>query len=295
MRNKKHKEIRPKYLFFILSMICVLLLILSYFAENQISMIKDATTNIITPIQKGINSFGLWFDSKLENLQSIDELQKENEKLREELAKGREELTLYQNQISELYSLQELYELDKLYPELNKTAAHVYAKDSSVWFSVFYIDKGTDNGIFEGANIMCDDGLCGVVVECYSDHSKVRAIINDRSNISAKILPSNAICTVEGSISNYDDGVLAVKNIDKNAAVNIGDKVVTSTISDRYHAGITIGYITEITYDSNNMTKTAYMQTAVNFDDITDVLVVTDKLVKKKDEEASEKTRTESK
>lgn len=284
-RRKRKREISPKYLFLILSMICVIFLVLSYVANSQIAVIKEATTRVITPIQSGINTFGLWFDSKLDNLNKIEELNEENKKLKDEIAQNREELTMYQNQISELYSLQELYNLDKLYPKFNKTAAHVYAKDSSAWFSVFYIDKGTEDGLFKGANVMCDDGLAGVIVECYSDHSKVRAIINDRSNISAKILPSNAVCTVEGSISNYDEGVLAVKNIDKSASVDIGDKVVTSLISDRYHAGITIGYIKEIEYDSNNMTKTAYIQTAVDFEDITDVLIITDKLVKIKDEE----------
>lgn len=288
VRFRKRREISPKYLFLILSMTCVILLIFSYFAGNQVSFIKENTTKVITPIQKGINSFGLWFDSKLDNIHKIEDLNEEIEELRGEVADYREEITRYQNQMAELYSLQELYKLDELYPEYNKSAAHVYAKDSSSWFSVFYIDKGTEDGLFEGANVMCDDGLAGIIVECYSDHSKVRSIINDRSNISAKILPSNAICTVEGSISNYDTGVLAVKNIDKNASVDIGDKVVTSLISDRYHSGITIGYITKIEFDSNNMTKTAYIKTAVSFDDITDVLIITDKLEKIKDTENKE-------
>lgn len=278
MKMNRKKDISPKYLFLTFSIICILLLLLSFFAGNKITAIRNCTITVISPIQEGINSIGIWFDSKLENLNTIQELLDENEKLKQEVAKYKEQLTTYQNQLSELESLKELYALDELYPEYNKTASHVFAKDSSSWFSIFYIDKGTADGLYEGANVMCDDGLAGIIIECNTDYSMVRAIIHDSSNISAKVLPSNALCTVEGSVTAYENGTLAVKNIDKDANVEIGDKVVTSQISDRFHPGITIGYITDITYDTNNITMTAYIKPAVNFDDISDVLIITDKL-----------------
>jgi rod shape-determining protein MreC len=82
---------------------------------------------------------------------------------------------------------------------------------------------------------------------------------------------------VEGNLSQFDNGYMIVKNIDKDAKVSVGDKVVTSTISERYHPGLTIGYVAEISIDSNNLTKTAYITPAVNFDNISSVLVITDK------------------
>ncbi|MBE5945884.1 MAG: rod shape-determining protein MreC [Lachnospiraceae bacterium] len=228
-------------------------------------------------MQECINDIGLWTDSKVKNLAEIEELTEKNEALEQELAQLKAEVTVYQNQLTELSELRELYDLDETYPEFDKTGAHVFAKDTSSWFSVFYIDKGTNDGLFVGANVMCDDGLAGLIVECNDDYSKVRAIIDDNSNISAKIMPSNALCTVEGSNSQFENGYLVVSNIDKDASVNIGDKVVTSNISDRFHSGIVIGYIIELENDPNNLTMTAYITPAVDFSNITDVLVITDK------------------
>ncbi|MBQ9277283.1 MAG: rod shape-determining protein MreC [Lachnospiraceae bacterium] len=252
-------------------------MIISFFAGDKIVFIKKYTNKVISPIQQGINKIGVWTDSKLENLKEIEALNKENEELQAQIDEYKEQITIYQNKMAELDELRALYELDESYPDYNKTAAHVFAKDSTSWFSIFYIDKGTNDGMFVGANVMCHDGLAGIITECYDDYSKVRAVIDDNSNISAKIMPSNALCTVEGNLNTYQEGVLVVKNIDKDAKITVGDKVVTSHISERFHQGITVGYISEITYDTNNLTITATITPAVDFNNISDVLVITDK------------------
>lgn len=277
MRYDRKKDISPKYLLLALTIICVALMIISFFAQDKIAFIKKYTNMVVSPIQQGINKIGVWTDSKLENLKEIEELNKKNKELQTQIDDYKEQITVYQNKMAELEELRALYELDETYPDYNKTAAHVFAKDSTSWFSIFYIDKGTKDGMFVGANVMCHDGLAGIITECYDDYSKVRAVIDDNSNISAKIMPSNALCTVEGNLNTYQEGVLVVKNIDKDAKITVGDKVVTSHISERFHQGITVGYIAEITYDTNNLTITATITPAVDFDDISDVLVITDK------------------
>lgn len=276
MKFDRRKDINPKYLLLTFTIICVLFLLLSFFASDGIAALKMYTGKVIAPIQEGINKIGIWTDSKMKNLNTIEELNAENQALKEEIASYKEDITTYQNKLIELETLRLLYELDESYPEFNKTAAHVFAKDSTSWFSVFYIDKGSDDGLFEGANVMCGEGLAGIITECYGDYSKVRAVIDDSSSISAKVMPANALCTVEGNLSQFQNGYLLVKNIDKDAKVSVGDKIVTSHISDRFHSGITIGYISKISYDSNNLTMTAYMTPAVDFNNLSEVLVITD-------------------
>lgn len=276
MKFDKRRDISPKYLLLTFTIICVVFLLLSFIASDGIVALKKYTGKVIAPIQEGINKIGIWTDSKLDNLKEIEDLNAEKNALQDELASYKEDATEYQNKLAELETLRALYELDESYPEFNKTAAHVFAKDSSSWFSIFYIDKGTDDGLFEGANVMCGDGIAGIIIACYDDYSKVRAVIDDNSNISAKVMPANALCTVEGNLNQFQNGYLVVKNIDKDANVSVGDKVVTSHISDRFHSGITIGYISKINYDSNNLTITVYITPAVDFDNISVVLVITD-------------------
>ena len=285
MRYDRRKDISPKYLLLAFSIICVIFLIISYFAGDQLKLVKDITGNIVTPVQQGINKIGIWTDTKVENFKEIQALNEENAALKEEIAMYKTEITNYQNKLAELDELRELYALDESFPEFEKTGARVFAKDSSSFFSVFYIDKGSDDGIKEGMNVLCGEGIAGLVVECHHDYSKVRGIIDDNSSISAKVMPANALCTVEGNLSFYQEGYIIVKNIDKDAKVSIGDKVVTSPISDRYHQGIIIGYVAEISYDTNNLTMTAKLTPATDFTNVTEVLIILDEKENPIDEE----------
>ncbi|MBR5359790.1 MAG: rod shape-determining protein MreC, partial [Lachnospiraceae bacterium] len=53
-------------------------------------------------------------------------------------------------------------------------------------------------------------------------------------------------------------------------------QVVTSPISNKYLPGISIGYITEIERDANNLTKSGFITPVVDFKNLGTVLVVTE-------------------
>ena len=71
-----------------------------------------------------------------------------------------------------------------------------------------------------------------------------------------------------------ENGYIIGVDIDKNANIVQGDRVITSSVSDRYLYGITIGYVIDITNDSNNLTKTVKIAPAVDFTEIKDVSVI---------------------
>ena len=277
MKFDRKKDINPKYLLLALSIISLIFLFISAFFADFMQPVKEYTGKIITPMQDGVNSIGEWVTDRFEVFGDVKDLRAENEELKAQIESYKKDITMYQQELSELQELRDLYELDSQYPEYNMTAARVFSTNTTGWFSEFYLDKGLNDGISEGCNVLCGGGLAGIVTEVYSDYAKVRAVIDDRSNISAAITPSNSICTVEGSLNNMESGYLLVTDIDKDAAISVGDKVITSHISDRYMYGITIGYVSEITDDSNNLTKTAKLIPAVDFSNIHDVLVITDK------------------
>ena len=74
-----------------------------------------------------------------------------------------------------------------------------------------------------------------------------------------------------------ENGYILGVDIDKNANISQGDRVITSNVSDRYLYGITIGYVIDITNDSNNLTKTAKIAPSVDFSEVKDVFVILDR------------------
>ena len=151
-------------------------------------------------------SVGNWVENKVEALKNYEDIVAENEQLKETITSYESTLAQYQQNSYELDRLRKLYDLDALYTDYEKTGARVISKDTGNWFDVFYIDKGTTDGLSVGCNVLYGNGLCGIITEIGEDYAKVRAIIDDTTNVNAMILPSQTICNVSGSLNNYADG-----------------------------------------------------------------------------------------
>ena len=63
--------------------------------------------------------------------------------------------------------------------------------------------------------------------------------------------------------------------MDKDSEIAEGDKIVTSNISTKYVPGLLIGYVADIDYDDNNLTKSGTIIPYVDFSHLDTVLVVT--------------------
>ena len=274
MRFNNKKSIPPKYILLILTMVCLLLIGASVAFEEVLSPLRFITGVTITPMQRGINAVGNWVTDKIDMLADIRDLQAENEELRAQLDAYQSENKMIMSDTNELNDLRKLYELDSRYPDYEKVAANVISKDSGNWFDTFILDKGSNAGIQVGCNVMAGNGLVGIVTEVGPNYSKVRAIIDDNSNVSAMFLTNSSLCNVVGDEKYMDDGYIRVEHIDKDLDVSEGDELVTSNISDKFLPGITIGYVQNLTLDSNNLTMSADLVPAVDFDNIQTVLVV---------------------
>lgn len=274
MRFNNKKSIPPKYILLILTMVCLLLIGASVAFEEVLTPLRFITGVTITPMQKGINAVGNWVTDKIDMLADIRDLQAENEELRTQLDAYQSENKMIMSDTNELNDLRKLYELDSRYPDYEKVAANVISKDSGNWFDTFILDKGSNAGIQVGCNVMAGNGLVGIVTEVGSNYSKVRAIIDDNSNVSAMFLTNSSLCNVVGDEKYMDDGYIRVEHIDKDLDIAEGDELVTSNISDKFLPGITIGYVQNLTLDSNNLTMSADLVPAVDFDNIQTVLVV---------------------
>ena len=89
------------------------------------------------------------------------------------------------------------------------------------------------------------------------------------------VLSSGDNLIVSGNLQTMAEGKIEYSQlVDSKNRVTVGDKVVTSNISDQYLPGLLIGYISSITTDSNNLTKSGYFTPVVDFEHINEVLVI---------------------
>lgn len=277
MKRKNRFTIPSKYILFALTLLCVGTMSVSFLTDFDGGILNTVSGYVLIPVQKGINAAGGRVRSRVDNLADLQQINEENQSLKEQVA----ELTLENNMLmQERYELQELrnlYNLDSDYSDLNKIAANVIGKDTGNWFNMFIIDKGSSDGIKVDMNVIAGGGLVGIVTKTGPDWAQVRSIIDDMSNVSAMILKNSDLCYVRGDLEMMSEGTLQLNQLrDQNDEVESGDKVVTSYASAKYHKGILIGYVNELAVDSNNLTKSGSITPAVDFEHLSTVLVITD-------------------
>lgn len=270
------KEIPPKYIYLFMTAICFVLLFFSVIFKNQFAPLQTITSAIITPMQSGINEIGASLYNSMVEHKDKKALIEENKELSEKLNEYSAELKKNEQEKYELKRLQDLLELKEQYVDYNTIGARVIATDSSNWFYTFVIDKGREDGVQVGCNILADGGLAGIVTEVGNNYAKVRSIIDDNSNVSATVSGTESLCTVSGDLSSIQDGYINVGYINKHVEIAEGAELVTSHVSNKFLPGLLIGYISEIEMDANNLTQSAKCIPVVDFKNLQEVLVILD-------------------
>ncbi len=132
-----------------------------------------------------------------------------------------------------------------------------------------------DTCVIEGDLELIDEGKLRFS-QLYDREDTVRAIIDDSSNVSAMTVSTDDTCVIEGDLELIDEGKLRFSQLyDREDKVSVGERIVTSNISEKYVEGLFIGYVSEIQLDTNNLTKIGTIVTPVDFQHLKDVFVIT--------------------
>ena len=276
MKRRGKSSFPSKYILLLLTVICIMLLFAGYATGYAGEPIRTICNYVFVPMQKGLDSVGESISINSDDTKTKEQLIAENAQLQEQIDELSTQLTNTRLQQSELDTLRELYDLDQTYADYKTTGAHAMGKGTSNWFNTFTIDKGSKDGIKVDMNVIAGSGLVGIVTDVGKNYAVVRAIIDDTSNVSGMILSNNDNCIVSGNLKSMtESNMITFSNLeDSEDKVSTGDSVVTSNISDKYLPGLLIGYVTDITEDNNNLTKSGEITPVVDFKHLQDVLVI---------------------
>ena len=274
-RPKEKFTLPSKYLLFLLTCACIAIMVLSFKTPALNAPLNSIAGVLLVPFQNGISEVGGWISDKSDQLMEIKDVLEENQRLKAEVDRLTIENTKFQQERYELNQLRQLLKLNEEYSEYEKIGAQIIARDSSNWFSSFTINKGSNDGIQINCNVMAGSGLVGRVTDVGPNYAKVTSIIEDNNNTSGLLLSTGDHLIVTGDLTTMSKGMIAFnKLVDNDNKAAVGDKIVTSNISNHYLPGILIGYISSIETDSNNLTKSGTLTTAVDFEHLEDVLVI---------------------
>lgn len=128
------------------------------------------------------------------------------------------------------------------------------------------INKGSNDSIQQDMGVITDKGILGIVENTSGNYASVQSILNEKSNINAKIKNSNHFGSLVWDTKNYN--TVQLIDIPRLVPLTIGDTIVTGAMSSIFPENIPIGTIKKFDLDSS---KSFYFIDVALFNDMTNI------------------------
>ncbi|NLJ24509.1 MAG: rod shape-determining protein MreC [Firmicutes bacterium] len=172
-------------------------------------------------------------------ISNYSRLQKENGELVEEIEWMKHKLAMVEQLEQENASLRESLGFARSITE-PPAAAEVIARSPSNWFDKLVINRGEKDGLEAGDAVVTSAGVVGRIFATTKDTSEVMLITDDRSAFGATVLRSGDPVVVEGG-GQWNS--LRLKPLIKEVDLQVGDQIITSSMSGIYPNGLPVGTI----------------------------------------------------
>lgn len=128
------------------------------------------------------------------------------------------------------------------------------------------INRGKNDSVKEDMGVITDLGILGIIENASNNFATVQSILNDNSNINAKIKNTNHFGSLIWEGKNYD--VVQLIDIPRLVALTVGDTIVTGSMSSIFPENIPIGTIKKFDLD---VSKSFYKIDVDLFNDMTNI------------------------
>jgi len=201
----------------------------------------------------------------LSDLSKLDKrnknLESENLSLKAEIAK-----LMSQNQLVEASN--EEAQASKNF-EFDLVQARIIGRTPYSYDQTYIINRGTNDGLRQGAGVLNGGNLVGKIKKIYPDRSEVESILSHDSIIPSRLLISRESGLVQGGLEG-----LIMTDIPIGAKIQSQDQVVTSGLGGDLPPGILIGKVEQIVGSDGELFQKTTVSPNVTFSDIEVVSVV---------------------
>ena len=257
----------------VITIIILILIVIFSNADSEISFLDNAASKLVMPVQNGLTYLKNKISGNSTFFTDINNLKQENEELSKKNSELEQSLRELESIKSENETLKEYLGLTEKYGEYSTVPAYIINKDISNYSKTVVINVGSDDGITENMTVIADQGLVGHVISVTRDTAKVRTIIDTSSSVSCLLSTTDESIVCKGTLE--EESALRAMYIPDDDGIIQGDSVETSGLGGIYPKGIHVGTIKKVVNTQNATDRYAIVETAVDFDKLDTVLVIT--------------------
>jgi rod shape-determining protein MreC len=232
---------------------------------------QSALTRPLSAIQTWISLRFTTLREFFTSPRDVATLRQEIVQLEAEVARLQQEVITLQEQAAEAEVLAALLNYARGQPENRYVGANVIGRDVSPFLQFIWINQGSNAGIAYGMPVVTDQGLVGRVIEVRSTVARIQLITDPEAAVNVRLQNARS----DGVLAAQLNGEIWVDLIDQNAVVEPGDLALTSGLGGNYPVNIPIGEVLSVRRRDFEIFQQAVIQSVVDFDNLTIVLVIT--------------------
>jgi len=253
----------------VISILLITFITLTSQGRTRPTAVEGVIGRVVTPLQRGVYSAGEFFRSTFSSLYELRNLKNENEELKAELEKLKEQNRLLIQMALENNRLRSLLEFKDNNAQFTYIGANVTGRDPGNWYDVYTINKGSRDGVEINDAVIVGNGfLVGKIIETGPTYSKVMAIIDERSSVSIVVNRTRDMGIVSGS---SESGLIAIMELE--ADIVKGDDIMTSGYST-LPKNLYIGKVKSVEKQERKLQKVVTIEPAVDFKRLEEVFVI---------------------
>ena len=256
----------------VITVILLILIVVFSNGESNVSFFENAASKLVMPIQNGLTYLKNKISGNDTFFTDINKLEEENEELKNRNSELEQSLRELENIKTENETLKEYLNLTEKYGEYKTMPAYVINKDISNYSKTIIINVGKNDGIEENMTVIADQGLVGHVVSVTDTTAKVQTIIDTASSVSSIMSSTEESIVCKGTLDSTTE--LRAMYIPTDYNIIQGDSIETSGLGGIYPKGIHIGTVRQVEATKNVTDRYAIIDTAVDFDKLSTVLVI---------------------
>ncbi len=238
-------------------------------------LFRDAVGFVLTPMQKVFHYATESIDGFAAYFYKFDELVEENAALKEQVAELRAQI--YDNAEREaMYTwMSDFLDMKQQHMDFEMLAATVTGRESGNYSRILTLDVGSGAGVELHMPVVTSEGIVGQITEVGLNWSKVTTIVEASSSVGAYVERSDDAGICVGDFVLSADGLCRMNYLPAGADVAVGDRILSTGYGSVYPRGLVIGYATAVETDPYTRAPAVTVQCAVDFSDLTRVMVLT--------------------
>ncbi len=256
--------------------IAVVLCVVSALGSGT-GLLHNALGVIASPFRAAGSAVAGWVDGISDRFDSVEQLQKENDELRQQIAELEKQLRSAESAAEENRDLRELLGLRQQRSDLTFEAARVTQRDVSNWASTLVLNRGSQHGVAVGNCAVDSAGnLAGVITEVGLNWSRLATVLDTESQFGATVFRTGETAVAGGELALMAEGKLRLQYLADSASLIKGDVVVTSGLGGYYPSGLVIGTVEAVQTDDGGLARYAVLEPGCSVDEMKELFIITD-------------------